>query len=87
MRKKTGKMGKRNTRSKSFFVNRKLKEDPKFKSFEEEVEQKHKKMQKKRKFCGTMPLQRKGGKYEVEHVQLKSVSIFDIITCLFEIDY
>lgn len=43
-----------------FFVDRDLKEDASFESLEAEVKEKYKKMEKKRKFCGTKPLEQAG---------------------------
>lgn len=62
------------TRSKSFFVDRALMEDSSFERFQEEVQEKYKKMEKKRKFCGTKPLKRLAEKLKIERVELKNVS-------------
>lgn len=61
------------TRSKSFFVDRELREDASYERFEAEIREKFNKMEKKRKFCRTKPLKQVEQKFQVELVKLKNV--------------
>lgn len=63
----------RRTRSKSFFINNDLKENPSFEKFDEEIKKKYKQMDQKRKFTGTTPLKHFGKPFQIERVELKKV--------------
>lgn len=67
----------RHTRSKSFFADKDLKENPTFEKFRNEIERKFNQLAKKRKFCRTKPLKQSAEKFQVEHIKLKNVRLLD----------
>lgn len=71
------------TRSKSFFVDNDLKENPTFEKFEDEIKKKHEQMERKRKFSGTTPLKQVEKKirnraHSAEKRMLFSIFYFDV---------